>query len=41
MPVTFIRRSNLKKLFVYKNSEGSETIPVRANWELGPLKITF
>ncbi|HMP98390.1 MAG TPA: hypothetical protein PKC24_01325, partial [Cyclobacteriaceae bacterium] len=28
-------------VYIYKNSEGSETIKLLANWEIGPLVLTF
>ncbi len=37
----FYQKIEPEKVIIYKNSEGSSSIPMRANWEQGPLKITF
>ncbi len=37
----FYQRREPEKIFLYKNSEKKYTIPVRANWEIGPLVISF
>ena len=37
----FYRKSEPEKVILYKNSENKNTIPIRANWEVGPLVIKF
>ena len=34
-------REEPEETFFYKTPEGSSTIPIRANWELGPLLLIF
>jgi len=38
---SFAKRIEPEKVIVYKNTEGKSQIPIRANWEVGPLVIKF
>lgn len=40
-PGNFYTKDEPEKLVYYKNPEGKTVIPTRANWEVGPLVITF
>jgi uncharacterized protein (DUF2141 family) len=40
-PGDFHRRKEPETIFLYQNLEKKYTIPVRANWEIGPLLISF
>ncbi len=40
-PGSFSKRIEPEKVILYKNSENKFQIPIRANWEVGPLVITF
>ncbi len=40
-PGNFYKRKEPEKILLYKNSENKYTFPIRANWEVGPLVITF
>jgi len=37
----FYKRTEPEKIIMYKNFKGSYSIPIRANWEIDPLMITF
>lgn len=37
----FYKKVEPEKVILYKNSENKFTFPIRANWEVGPLVITF
>ncbi len=38
---SFPKRIEPEKVILYKNSENKSFVPIRANWEVGPLVITF
>ncbi|MBI1770046.1 MAG: Ig-like domain-containing protein [Bacteroidetes bacterium] len=38
---TIYKKAEPEKVILYKNSENKFTFPIRANWEVGPLVITF
>jgi uncharacterized protein (DUF2141 family) len=38
---SYPRRVEPEKVILYKNSENKFSVPIRANWEVGPLVITF
>lgn len=40
-PGNFYLRQEPEKVILYKTLENKYTFPIRANWELGPLVITF
>jgi hypothetical protein len=40
-PGNFFKREEPERVFLYKTLENKTSFPVRANWELGPLVITF
>lgn len=40
-PGNFNKKEMVEKVVLYKSIEGKYTFPVRANWEIGPLLITF
>ncbi|MBS1558282.1 MAG: Ig-like domain-containing protein [Bacteroidetes bacterium] len=40
-PGNFYKKEMVEKVILYKSIEGKFTFPVRANWEIGPLLITF
>jgi len=40
-PGNFRQRQEPEKVILYKTLENKYTFPIRANWELGPLVITF
>ena len=40
-PGNFYKRQEPEKVILYKTLESKYTFPARANWELGPLVITF
>ncbi len=40
-PGNFHKRQEPEKVILYKTLENKYTFPIRANWELGPLVITF
>lgn len=37
----FYKRTGPEKVVLYKNAENKFTFPIRANWEVGPLVISF
>lgn len=37
----YYKKSEPEKVVLYKNSENKYTFPIRANWEVGPLVISF
>ena len=37
----FYKKISPEKIILYKTIDNKYTFPVRANWELGPLLITF
>lgn len=39
-PPNFVRRTKPEPVLFYKNSKGEKTIPLRANFEVGPLLIS-
>jgi len=40
-PGNFLKKEEPEKVFLYKTIENKSSFPIRANWELGPLVITF
>ena len=40
-PGNFFKKEESEKVFLYKTLENKSSFPIRANWELGPLVITF
>ncbi len=40
-PGNFYKKTAPEKIILYRNSENKYTFPIRANWEVGPLVITF
>lgn len=40
-PGDFFKKEEPEKVFLYKTLEKKISFPIRANWELGPLVITF
>jgi uncharacterized protein (DUF2141 family) len=40
-PGNFKKRTEAEKIIIYKSEEGKTNIPIRANWEVGPLLIEF
>ena len=40
-PGSFYRREEPEPVIFYRNEEGTSTISIKANWELGPLLITY
>ncbi len=40
-PGNYNKRQVPEKVVFYKTSEGKQTFPIRANWELGPLILKF
>lgn len=40
-PGSFYRREEPEPVVFYRNDEGTPTISIKANWELGPLLITY
>jgi len=40
-PGNFYKKEEPEKVVLYKSIENKYTFPIRANWELGPLMITF
>ncbi|HCW07424.1 MAG TPA: hypothetical protein DGG95_08690 [Cytophagales bacterium] len=40
-PGNFYNKKEPEKVIIYINEEGQAKFPVRANWEVGPLVITF
>jgi uncharacterized protein (DUF2141 family) len=40
-PGDYFRKELPEPVYIYKNEEGSESIKLLANWEIGPLVLTF
>lgn len=40
-PGTFFKRKEPEKVILYRNAENKFSFPIRANWEVGPLVISF
>ncbi len=40
-PGNFSEKVEPEKIIYYNGADGSRTIPVRANWEIGPLQFSF
>ena len=40
-PGNFYKKEEPERVFLYKTLENKNSFPIRANWELGPLVITF
>lgn len=40
-PGNFYKKKEPEKVFLYKTIDNKNSFPIRANWELGPLVITF
>lgn len=40
-PGNFVKNQEPEPVYFYKSTDGKQGIPIRANWELGPLTIKF
>lgn len=40
-PGNYYERIEPERIIYYKSAEGTRSIPVRANWEIGPLQFSF